>query len=172
MLLIFFLRAIFKGDSCFSCGATPSRPLPATQPPQVWLHLLERAFLRFQKERFWGRKLPEKGWGGQGETRKKVCAKEGGFLIGARYGRIFPASMASRCILQCFFLSGPRKLNHKSLGIAKHRPSCPLEWTLSWALTRTGPWVKSRFRLRCGSPKHSGNRDKIGLLQQESCQTK
>ena len=74
-----FSRARRKGISFFSCGATPSRTVPQTQPLQVALSLLERVDLRSQKEGIFGRNLPGEGRGGQSKKRKKGCAKKGGY---------------------------------------------------------------------------------------------
>ena len=45
-----FPFALFKGNSFLSCGATPSRPLPNTQPLHVPFPLQKRAVLWSQKK--------------------------------------------------------------------------------------------------------------------------
>ena len=60
----------------FSCGATPSRTVPKTQPLQVAFSLRERVDLRSQKEGIFGKKI---AWGRLGADRaKKGCTKKGG----------------------------------------------------------------------------------------------
>ena len=63
-----FSRARKKGFSFFSCGATPCRTVPKTQPLQVAISLRERVDLRPQKEGIWGKKI---AWGRVGRKGKK-----------------------------------------------------------------------------------------------------
>ena len=64
----FFARQKKKGFSFFSCGATPSRTVPKTQPLRVAFSLRERADLRSQKEGILGKKI---AWGRVGRTGQK-----------------------------------------------------------------------------------------------------
>ena len=58
-----------------SCGASPSRTVPQTQPVQVAFSLRERVDLSSQKGGdFGGRKLPGEGCGGQGKKKGKKDA--------------------------------------------------------------------------------------------------
>ena len=71
-----------KGFSFFSCGATPSRTVPKTQPLEVAFSLLERVDLRSQKDRILGKKIAwgRVGWTGQKKEKrmhKKRWGKEG-----------------------------------------------------------------------------------------------
>ena len=75
-----FSRARKKGFSFFSCGATPSRTVPKTQPLQVAFSLLERVDLRFQRGDY-----REENWLGKGgvdraKKGKKDAQKKGGNL--------------------------------------------------------------------------------------------
>ena len=56
----------------FSCGATPSRTVPKTQPLQVAFSLLERVDSRSQKEGSLGKKITwgRVGWTGQENERR------------------------------------------------------------------------------------------------------
>ena len=65
-----FSRARKKGFSFFSCGATPSRAVPKTQPLEVAFSLLERVDLRSQKEGILVR--GRVGWTGQKKGKKDV----------------------------------------------------------------------------------------------------
>ena len=80
-----FWGARKKGFSLFSCGATPSRTVPKTQPLQVTFSLQERVDLRSQKVGILGKKIAwgRVGWTGQ-KKRKKGCAKKGGSKGGYR----------------------------------------------------------------------------------------
>ena len=77
-----------KDFSLFSCGATPSRTVPKTQPLQ-----LERVDLRSQKERILGKRIVwgRVGWTGQ-KKEKRMCKKrreqifKDKFILGARKG--------------------------------------------------------------------------------------
>ena len=77
-----FLRA-------FLDGATPSGPLPKTEPlPDCVFPLLKRAVLRSQKEGVLGKKIAWEGWHRQG--RKKGCTKKVGIPLFVFY----------RCLMQ------------------------------------------------------------------------
>ena len=66
-----FFRAPEKKDfPFFSCGATPSRAVPKTQPLQVAFSLRERVDLRCQKEGILGKKIA-RGRGGADKEKKK-----------------------------------------------------------------------------------------------------
>ena len=75
-----FSRASQKGFSFFSCGATPSRTVPKTQPLQVTFSLLERVDLRSPKEGILGKKIAwgRAGWTGQ-EKEKRMRKKRWDF---------------------------------------------------------------------------------------------
>ena len=78
--LTFFLRTRKKGFSFFSCGATPSRTAPKTQPLQVAFSLRERVELKSQKEGIFGKRT---AWGRVGQTgqkKEKRMHKKGGIL--------------------------------------------------------------------------------------------
>ena len=68
-LTLTFFRAPEKKDfSFFSCGVTPSRTGPKTQPLQVAFALRERVDLRSQKEGILGKRI---AWGRVGRTGQK-----------------------------------------------------------------------------------------------------
>ena len=74
-----FLHAVSKGTSFSPVGATPSQPLPKSQPLQVPSHIPERIVQRSQKKGVLEKKL---AWGGVGwrgrKKRKRGHAKQRG----------------------------------------------------------------------------------------------
>ena len=83
--LSFFPRARKqKGFSFFFLWGDPVQNRP--QNPASAGGLFSTFYRKSRSEvpergEFWGRKLAEEGWGGQGQKRKKGCTKKGGFLI-------------------------------------------------------------------------------------------
>ena len=78
-----------KGFSFLSCGATPSRTVPKTQPLQVAFSLLERVDLRSQKRGILGEENCL-GKGGVDRAKKgKKDAQKGGFEVIFNVLRLF-----------------------------------------------------------------------------------
>ena len=78
-----FSHARNNGFSFLSCGSTPSRTVPKTQPLQVAFSLLERVDLRSQKEGILGKNVAWEGWGGRAQKKGKngrAKEKKGGEL--------------------------------------------------------------------------------------------
>ena len=76
LFLTFFHAPEKKKFSFFSCGATPSRTVPKTQPLEVDFSLRERVDLRSQKEGILGEKIAQGRVGQTGQKKEKRMHKK------------------------------------------------------------------------------------------------
>ena len=99
---LFFARQEKKKIFFLSCGATPSRTVPKTQPLQVAFSVLERVDLRSQKKGILREEncLGKRGWKGENgkkeRKKKRMRPKRWGYVRSGRNDPSFSLKAVSK----------------------------------------------------------------------------